>query len=92
MSKALTPKEVVTLYPSLTRSEGSLANWRHFLRGPKFFKVGRKIVYRQEDIEEFLFSNPVLTIDSHPGGNGRGHTERVLNSVEAEVREGIAKK
>lgn len=61
---ALTPKEVVTLYPALTTSEGTLGNWRNQKRGPKFYKVSRKIIYRPEDIENFLFQNPVLTIDS----------------------------
>lgn len=61
---ALTPKEVVALYPALTASEGTLGNWRNQKRGPKFYKVSRKIVYRPEDIEAFLFQNPVLTIDS----------------------------
>lgn len=61
---ALTPKEVVGFYPALTESEGTLANWRNQKRGPKYYKVSRKIVYRPEDIEVFLFQNPVLTIDS----------------------------
>lgn len=61
---ALTPKEVVGFYPALTASEGTLANWRNQKRGPKFYKVSRKIVYRPEDIEAFLFQNPVLTVDS----------------------------
>lgn len=61
---ALTPKEVVGAYPMLTPSEGTLANWRNQKRGPKFYMVGRKPIYRPEDIEAFLFQNPVLTVDS----------------------------
>lgn len=61
---ALTPKEVVALYPALTASEGTLGNWRNQKRGPKFYKVSRKIVYKPEDIEAFLFQNPIQTIDS----------------------------
>ena len=61
---ALTPKEVIGFYPELTKSEGTLANWRNQRRGPKFYKFSRKIVYRPEDIESYLFHNPVLTIDS----------------------------
>lgn len=61
---ALTPKEVITLYPALTESEAVLGNWRHQKRGPKFYKMFRKILYRPRDIEAFLFKNPVLTIDS----------------------------
>ncbi len=61
--RALSPKDVLDRYPVLG-CEGSLANMRCQKRGPKFFKVNRKVVYRPEDIEAFLFQNPVLTIDS----------------------------
>jgi len=62
--KVLTPKDVTEAYPALTTSEGTLANWRVQKRGPKFYRFSRKIVYRPEDIEAFLFQNPVLTSDS----------------------------
>ncbi|MFO7553818.1 MAG: hypothetical protein R6W88_01315 [Desulfobacterales bacterium] len=63
----LTPKDVTEDYPALTDSEGTLANWRAQKRGPKYYKVSRKIIYRREDIEDFLFQNPVLTSDSAEG-------------------------
>lgn len=62
--KVLTPKDVIEAYPALTTSQGTLANWRNQKRGPRFFRVSRKIVYRASDIEAFLFRNPVLTRDS----------------------------
>ena len=68
--KALTPKDAVSLYPPLG-SQGSLANLRLQKRGPRFFKVGRKVVYRVEDIEAYLFAAPVLTRDSVEPGAGR---------------------
>ena len=61
--KALSPKDVIKHYPALG-CEGSLANLRCQKRGPRYFKVNRKVVYRPEDIEAFLFSSPVLTQDS----------------------------
>lgn len=61
--RALSPKDALDRYPVLG-CEGSLANMRCQKRGPKFFKVNRKVVYRPEDIEAFLFQNPVQTIDS----------------------------
>jgi len=61
---ALTPKEVTEQYPELTESEGVLANWRNRKIGPRYYKVGRKVVYKPSDIEDFMFSRPVLTIDS----------------------------
>ena len=43
---------------------GSLANLRHKRQGPRYFKRGRRIVYLISDVEEWLLSNPVQTIDS----------------------------
>jgi len=68
----ITPRQAADLY---NLNLGTLANLRTQKRGPQFFRVGRKIFYRPADIEDFLFSNPVITIDSHLGGNGRGHTD-----------------
>ena len=65
-AKALTPKAAIKVYPPLG-CEGSLANMRCQKRGPKFFKIGRKVVNRPEDIEAFLFQNPIQTIDSIQG-------------------------
>jgi hypothetical protein len=63
--RALKPEDVVAIYPALTDSTGTLANWRSKGIGPKWYKVGgRRVVYRPEDIEAYLFGNPILTIDS----------------------------
>jgi hypothetical protein len=62
--KALTPKAVTEHYPELTTSTGVSANWRHLRKGPKFYKVSRRVVYKPSDIEDYLFRNPILTIDS----------------------------
>ena len=59
--KALSPKDAVEYYPALGCA-GSLANMRCKKIGPKFFKAGKKVIYRPEDIEAFLFQNPVQTI------------------------------
>jgi len=61
--KALSPKDAITVYPALG-GLGHLANLRSHKRGPRYFKTGKKVVYRPEDIEAFLFKNPVLTVDS----------------------------
>ena len=60
--KALTPKDAIEIYPALG-CVGSLANMRCQKRGPKYYTINRKIVYRPEDIEAFLFQSPVLTAD-----------------------------
>ncbi|MBW2605753.1 MAG: hypothetical protein JRE28_15840 [Deltaproteobacteria bacterium] len=59
--KALSPEQVVDRYPCLNK--GTLANMRMQSRGPRFYKVSRKVVYKPADIEKYLFHNPVLTID-----------------------------
>lgn len=59
--KAFTPKQISEQY---NLSEGTLANMRWSRTGPRYFKVGKKIMYRPEDVEAWLFANPVLTIDS----------------------------
>jgi len=58
--KALTAKEVSEIYGI---NLGSLCNLRWSRRGPKYFKAGRRIVYRPEDVEQWLFSRPIFTID-----------------------------
>ena len=60
--KALSPKDAIQRYPVLG-CVGSLANLRCQRRGIRFFKMGRKVVYRPEDIEAFFFREPVLTLD-----------------------------
>lgn len=34
-------------------SEKTLANWRHRGEGPKFIKLGRRVMYDPKDIEEW---------------------------------------
>ena len=59
--RALTPREVSKIYGI---AEGTLANMRAQRRGAKYFKINKKVLYRIEDIESFLFQNPVLTTDT----------------------------
>jgi hypothetical protein len=62
--KALTPVEAIQVYPELASSVGVLANWRCHGRGPRFYRKGlRRILYKPEDIEAFMFGRPVLTRD-----------------------------
>lgn len=28
--------------------------WRHMNRGPKSFKIGRRVLYAREDVEQFI--------------------------------------
>lgn len=56
--RALTPDQVAEVY-SIPR--GSLANWRCKKIGPKYFRVGRKVLYLIEDVETFITGTPVMT-------------------------------
>ncbi|MEA3428283.1 MAG: helix-turn-helix domain-containing protein [Thermodesulfobacteriota bacterium] len=59
--KALSPKEAAVRY---SICPGTLANMRFQKKGPRFFKVGRKVLYKPQDIENWLFRNSVSTSDS----------------------------
>jgi hypothetical protein len=60
MKIALTPKEIQETYGL---NIGTLGNMRFQKIGPKYYKLGRKIIYRVEDIENWISQNMVLTRD-----------------------------
>jgi hypothetical protein len=59
---SITPEQAAKLYGL---NAGSLANLRSRRQGPRYYKVGKKIVYRVEDLERWLFDEPVMTLDHH---------------------------
>ena len=42
----------------------TLEGWRCKKKGPKFHKIGKNVVYFQEDLDSYLSSRGVHTIDS----------------------------
>jgi hypothetical protein len=48
--------------------QGTLANLRWAKKGPRYFKRpgGRGVFYLLSDVEEWITSQPVLTVDSLP--------------------------
>lgn len=69
MEKKAFQKRMVTTIEAaslFSTSPGTLMNWRSLKRGPKFYRVSRKILYRLEDLESFFTREPVLTVDSLP--------------------------
>jgi len=44
---------------------GTLSNMAWKKTGPKFYKVGNRRLYDIDDLDAFVKSNPVLTIDQH---------------------------
>lgn len=63
----VSPNEAARIF---SVSPGTLGNWRSAKRGPKFFKIGAKVLYRVDDLETFFTSTPVLTVDSLEGQHG----------------------
>jgi len=58
--KTLTPKDCENIYGL---NPGTLANMRFHKFGPRYYKLGKKVLYRVEDIEQWLNENVVLTRD-----------------------------
>ena len=58
------PAEVA---PVLGTSEAGLAQMRYRGTGPKFCKVGRKVIYRWSDVESFLTANTLQRTDDPRG-------------------------
>jgi excisionase family DNA binding protein len=50
MPENMTTTEVAELFRT---SPETVRYWRHVGRGPKSFKVGRKVLYAREDVEAY---------------------------------------
>lgn len=55
------PDEAVAIYGV---NKGTLANLRNKKKGPPYFRLGRKVLYKVTDFEKWLFSTPVKTMES----------------------------
>ncbi|GHV56206.1 hypothetical protein FACS189460_0570 [Deltaproteobacteria bacterium] len=44
----------------------TLEVWRCHKRGPKFYKLGRSVVYDQDDLDAYVTAHGVLTLDTAP--------------------------
>lgn len=40
-------------------TEGTLATWRYLGKGPKYIKIGRRVVYRPADLDAWLEAHTV---------------------------------
>jgi hypothetical protein len=41
------------------KNRQTLANWRHLRKGPAYCRVGRRIIYRIEDLDSYIHSRRV---------------------------------
>jgi len=60
-SRTITPRQAAEFY---NLNLGTLANYRSQKKGPPYLRVYGKILYRVDQFEAWLFSNPVKTMDS----------------------------
>jgi excisionase family DNA binding protein len=51
MSEYLTTGEVADL---LRTSPETVRYWRHVQKGPRSFKIGRRVLYASADVQEFI--------------------------------------
>jgi hypothetical protein len=51
-------------------SPGTLEVWRCHGRGPRYIKLGRRVVYTLDDLDMFIFYSRVQTVDSHHDDGG----------------------
>lgn len=54
--------------PVLHTTESGLAQMRYRGTGPKFIKVGKKVIYRWSDVRAFLDANTVQRTDERGPG------------------------
>jgi len=52
MNKILTPRQLCERWEKMI-SEKTLANWRHTGEGPEYIKIGGKIAYLIESVEQY---------------------------------------
>jgi hypothetical protein len=58
------PRQVAEL---LNTSEAGLAQMRYRGHGPKFVKIGRKVLYRWSDVRDYLNANTIQRTDDPRG-------------------------
>lgn len=61
----LSVKQVIEKYNFL--SAGTLANMRCRKEGPKYYKLNKKVLYKDSELQNWFEQEPVLTKDSMAG-------------------------
>ena len=67
-TKKLNPEEAAAF---LGVKSSTLAAWRHKKTGPRYAKLGSKVMYDQNDLETWFFSCSAYTKDTAPQLRGR---------------------
>jgi len=50
----LTPEKALECLGGAVSSTGTLANWRYRGVGPKWIKIGRAVLYRRADLNDYI--------------------------------------
>lgn len=68
MTKKLNTHEAAAF---LNLSPGTLEVWRCTGRGPRYAKLGKRVVYDVTDLESFVSARKVFTVDALPPSQDR---------------------
>jgi hypothetical protein len=68
-SRPLRPTKAAAV--KLNTSEATLNTWRSRGRGPKYVKIGGKVFYRDEDLDEFISQNVIDPAHVGPAPSAR---------------------
>ena len=63
--KSVTPEQAASIYGL---NLGTLGNLRSKRQGARFYRQGRRIHYKIDDLEAWLYREPVMTVDAHREG------------------------
>ena len=67
----------------LIATVGTLAQWRHYAKGPPFTKIGRRILYLGRDLNRWIDEQRV---EPKVSGTGRVHMDGTSECSEAKSR------
>lgn len=65
LTKLMTPREVTEFYKI---SEGTLKKYRVYGKGFKYVKIGGKVFYKEEDIENYIAQHTYCSTSQRQSG------------------------
>lgn len=59
-------RTITEVAEALRTPEATLRYWRHKGIGPPSFKIGRRVVYREDDVAAWVEAQTQVTTGAHP--------------------------